>query len=65
LDQRAKDFLSKYAKKAAEVRKIGADALYGYFMNGRLHKLNSHTGSLDADLTWRHENVAEDGQYRV
>ncbi len=80
LDQRAKDFLAKYAKKAAEVRKIGADVLYGYFVkrlslclqkgiassiNGRLHKLNSHTGSLDVDLTWRHENVAEDGQYRA
>ncbi len=80
MDQRAKDFLAKYAKKAAEVRKIGADVLYGYFVkrlslclqkgiassiNGRLHKLNSHTGSLDVDLTWRHENVAEDGQYRA
>ncbi len=55
------------------MRKTGADVLYGYFVkrlslclqkgiassiNGRLYKLNSHTGSLDADLTWRHENVA-------
>ncbi len=66
--------------KTAVVRKFGADVLYGYFVkklslflqkgmassiNGRLHKLNSYSGSLDAVLTWRHENVAEGGQYRA
>ena len=80
LDKHARDLLKKYAKKAAELRRIPAERLYRYFLcrmsmclqrgisrsiSVRLTTLNSHAPSFDLDRVFRYTSVMEYDQYRL